>query len=208
MLSKKVIYESLIIISFSIVIAIIYNALNPNGLGWFRQKSEIVADSLLFNDTGIVEQTKNDTIFNQPILKTDTVKAIVKDSLSENTKNITNDNDEITAKSKGNFKIVSFEQMKRIVESDKFIIIDARQPEAYQTAHIPNSINIFAYEEESTLIPKILSLPKDKTIIVYCDGGSCNISHHLAEKLMFSFGFKRVFLYEGGWEEWSAKVRS
>jgi hypothetical protein len=25
--------------------------------------------------------------------------------------------------------------------------------------------------------------------------------------MIFSFGFKRVFLYEGGWEEWSAKVR-
>ncbi len=206
MFNKKVFNESLIIISFSIVIAIIYNALNPNGLGLLPQKSKIIADSLLFDESNLIDQAKSDTLINQPLSKIDTLKTVVKDSLPAN-KNIIL-SDESDAKSHGDFKIVSFEQMKRIVESDKFIIIDARQPEAYQTAHIPNSINIFAYEEEATLIPKILSLPKDKTIIVYCDGGSCDVSHHLAEILIHSFGFKRVFLYEGGWEEWSAKVRS
>jgi rhodanese-related sulfurtransferase len=206
MINNKIFNEVLIIISFSIVIAVIYNVLNPNGLGLLPKKSEIVADSLLFGELELADQEHTDTLINLPVSMIDTVKSVVKDSVIVN-KN-TQSNDEIEAKSKGDFKIVTFEQMKRIVESDRFIIIDARQPEAYETAHIPNSINIFAYEEEATMIPKILSLPKDKTIIIYCDGGSCDMSHHLAEKLMYVFGFKRVFLYEGGWEEWSAKVRS
>ncbi len=202
MRNKKIFNEVSIIITFSIVIAVIYNALNPNGLGLLPKKSEIVADTLLFGEFELDDQKIMDTLINQPI----SIKTVVKDSVTVN-KNVSS-GDDIEAKIKGDFKIVTFEQMKRIVESDKFVIIDARQPEAYETAHIPNSINIFAYEEEATMIPKILSLPKDKTIIIYCDGGSCDMSHHLAEKLMYVFGFKRVFLYEGGWEEWSAKVRS
>jgi hypothetical protein len=120
--------------------------------------------SLLFNDTGIIEQTKNDTIFNQPILKTDTVKALLKIAFLKIIKISRMIMMKSLQRAKGILNCL-FEQMKRIVESDKFIIIDARQPEAYQTAHIPNSINIFAYEEESTLIPKIYHFLKIKQ---YC----------------------------------------
>jgi rhodanese-related sulfurtransferase len=47
-------------------------------------------------------------------------------------------------------------------------------------------------------------LPRDKTYIVYCDGGACDLSHHVA-KTLIEFGFKRVFVYRGGWDEWKIK---
>ncbi len=100
---------------------------------------------------------------------------------------------------------LSYEQMKKIVNNDDYIIIDARRPEQYEEAHIGNSINIFPeYEDESQYVESIFQIQPDKTIIVYCDGGTCDLSHKLAKELIY-FGFKTVFVYHGGWEEWSKK---
>jgi len=103
-------------------------------------------------------------------------------------------------------KTVTYEQMLKILESGtgEFIIVDARNSEYWKKSKIGNSINIFPYEDESNVINKILDLPYDKKIIVYCDGGNCDSSHKIAE-MMKNFGLENVFIYSGGWEEWTKK---
>lgn len=100
-------------------------------------------------------------------------------------------------------KTVTYEQMLKIIEdnSGEFIIVDARNPEFWGKNRIGNSINIFPYEDDEVVINKILDLPQNKKIIVYCDGGNCDSSHKIAE-IMYNFGYENVFIYSGGWEEW------
>jgi len=191
MIDKKVRLEILIIIVISIILAIIYNAFNPSGISFLPKKTVIVTDSLLFSNVPTIQSIDTLPSVNKIPQAKDTFVVEKKDSLIKTSTESKVNAIELESKINHDFKTVTFEQMKRIIESTNFIIIDARQPA----------------EEEATLIPKIFSLPKDKTIIVYCDGGTCDLSHHLAEKLINSFGFKRVFLYEGGWEEWSTKFK-
>lgn len=100
---------------------------------------------------------------------------------------------------------ISYEQMLKIIDDERFIIIDARRPEQYEEACIGNAINIFPeYEDELQYVENIFQIPQNKTIIVYCDGGTCDLSHKLAKELLH-FGFKTIFIYHGGWEEWSKK---
>lgn len=99
-------------------------------------------------------------------------------------------------------KTVTYEQMLKIIPNDEFILIDARNPEYYKKSRIGSSINIFPYAEESDVMNKILDLPQNKKIVVYCDGGNCDSSHKIAE-ILINFGFSNVFIYTGGWDEWS-----
>lgn len=101
-------------------------------------------------------------------------------------------------------KTITFEQMNQIKDDDRFIIIDARNPENFNTNKIGNPINIFPYADENEVMNKILNLPHDKKIIVYCDGGDCDSSHKIAE-ILLSFGYNDVYIYTGGWEEWSKR---
>ncbi|HEY8560372.1 MAG TPA: rhodanese-like domain-containing protein [Pyrinomonadaceae bacterium] len=48
-----------------------------------------------------------------------------------------------------------------------------------------------------------LKLPADAEIVVYCAGPECPQSGAAAEKLL-TYGYKNVFAYEGGLEEWEA----
>lgn len=80
---------------------------------------------------------------------------------------------------------------------DSFILIDARSEEAYKNEHIPGAINLpyRKMNEETTA-----SLPKNKIIVVYCDGIGCNASTKGSYK-MTKLGFKVKELI-GGIEWW------
>ena len=97
---------------------------------------------------------------------------------------------------------VTYGQVERMLQDPRFQFIDARRPDQFADGHIGNAINIFPEESEDVRIPLIFSLPKDKILIVYCDGGACDLSHILTQELTTVFGFKEVFIYPGGWEEW------
>lgn len=99
---------------------------------------------------------------------------------------------------------VTYEQIKARLDNPNFVIIDARSEEEYAKAHIGNAINIFPYGDESKYFEKIYTLPRDKKFIIYCTGGDCDLSHHVADDMKIA-GFTNIFIYTAGWEEWSKK---
>ncbi len=102
-------------------------------------------------------------------------------------------------------KPVSYEQILKLIGKKDVQFVDARSPEQYAEGFIGNAINIFPLmENQDELLIKVNELPHDKILILYCDGGNCDLSHELA-KIMFEFGYKQTFLYTGGWEEWNKR---
>jgi len=47
----------------------------------------------------------------------------------------------------------------------------------------------------------INSLNKNEIVVVYCSGSDCDISTLSADEL-FKMGFKKVYVFVDGWEEW------
>jgi 3-mercaptopyruvate sulfurtransferase SseA len=113
-------------------------------------------------------------------------------------------NEKIPEAKAGELLEVNFEQMKKIVDHPDFFLIDARLEDMYQDSHIGNAINIYPYWDEDRYMMALQEVPYDKTIVVYCDGGACDLSHSVAETLQ-QMGIEKIFLYIGGWEEWSQK---
>jgi rhodanese-related sulfurtransferase len=102
-------------------------------------------------------------------------------------------------------KVVGYDQIKKLIGKDDVQFIDARSPEQYAKGHIGNAINLFPQmENQEELLNNVNELPHNKILIVYCDGGNCDLSHELA-KILFDFGYKQTFLYRGGWEEWEKR---
>jgi rhodanese-related sulfurtransferase len=212
-LTKSNILTAILITVISSLIGIIYNFLLPKPLDFIYtpKKIEITNDSLLFNNNQNIDtiaQTENKnkqaemmstaTIEKQADKTKDTVKLLT---------DKTNSKDETINKNETKFHFVSYSQMKKILNQKDFIIIDARQPESYSKGHIPGARNIFALDDPNEKVPKIFDLPADKKIVVYCDGGACDLSEELAKELIGSFGFKQVFVYAGGWAEWEEKEK-
>ena len=64
-------------------------------------------------------------------------------------------------------------------------MIDARSEDAYDAEHIPGAISLPHKQMSDTTTT---SLPRDKVMVVYCDGIGCNASTKGALKLS-SLGF-------------------
>ena len=80
------------------------------------------------------------------------------------------------------------------------LFLDTRHEFDYRLGHIEGAINVplSEYDAKKSVLGTV---PKDKLIVVYCDGAECNSSIEFAAKL-FSDGFTDVKIFFGGWREW------
>ncbi len=101
-----------------------------------------------------------------------------------------------------NLEMISLEKAKELYESQDVLFVDARHDFEYKTGHIRGAINI-ALKEIDTHHILLESIPKEKMLIVYCDGAECNSSIELALKLI-ELKFTNVKVFFGGWQEWKA----
>ena len=84
---------------------------------------------------------------------------------------------------------------------NQWIFLDARKPEDYAEGHVAGAVNF--YEEEfDDWAPRLLpTLDPAKNYLIYCNGTSCDLSHHLAERLSQQ-GYKNLKVFFNGWSEW------
>lgn len=181
----------LTIISFSILIGLIFNYLNPNGIPFIREERILEFDN---NEIDSLNQNTQDSI----IVKNDSL-VIPQSSDSTHHKNEEQKNvkQQVNAFTKPlAIKIDKAYQLYK--QGVKFI--DARMPDEYEEGHIKGAINIpFDGDESYRDILKTIS--KDELLVTYCSGTECDLSILLGDEL-FEKGYKRVYIFFGGWNDW------
>lgn len=201
----KLVKEILVIIFVSVLLAFAYNwyQVKPLPLIYTPKEFDKVADDELFGS-----DTSQVSIEDETLIKDEKVIADEKAEEVQSAENINdipkNEKLSLTNSADIHNRTVTYSQMLKIIASpNKFLVIDARNHEQFIENKIGNAINIFPYNENfDEVANKILSLPKGKTLIVYCDGGECDSSHKLAD-ILVDFGYSNLYIYTGGWEEWA-----
>ena len=80
----------------------------------------------------------------------------------------------------------------------KFFILDVRDSAQFAAAHVPGAANI----EWRQVFARRAGLPRDKTILVYCNTSSFAAQVAMALRMD---GFENVRLLYGGFNEWKAR---
>jgi rhodanese-related sulfurtransferase len=96
---------------------------------------------------------------------------------------------------------IGFAEADALFRKELATFVDAREAADYAKGHIPGALNITpdGYKSGKEKLP----VPKGSLVVVYCDGGDCELSHDLAA-LLAKAGFKKLRIYAGGWSEWDA----
>ena len=99
-------------------------------------------------------------------------------------------------------EILEFKAVQRTWNDSIALFVDAREPAFFEEGHIPRAINL---PRDEILRAKTVWELADKArpVIVYCSGEDCGDSRTVAKGLL-AMGHSKVFVYAGGWEEWSA----
>lgn len=219
---KATLIQASIIVIASVVVALVYNALSDDSLPLVRQEQQVeqVSDADLFADSPAKDevQTEENPVQQSNTIDTATPKRTVAQQETKETEPTVQPAEKATPKEQVAqaapkehsseptdhvSKTVTYEQVKKLAADPNVLFIDARNADEYGLGHIGNAINIYTPEFEQN-IPKVIALPRDKRVVVYCGGGACELSHELAAH-MGNLGFQRVYVYVGGWHEWSKK---
>ena len=187
----------------------IVNYLNPKGISLVREKVEIKwAPDSLFNsinqntnsvevDTSAATITKSDDQIKESTEHLEEPKKADKSPVSEINEETSEEIGDVIAFPEP--QAITLEQAyKLFVNGVKFV--DARDEADFISGHITRSINI-PFDDFDNHKNKLEQLSKDKPMVIYCAGTECDLSHLLAN-LLFDQGYKQVYVFFGGWNEW------
>ncbi len=86
---------------------------------------------------------------------------------------------------------------------DKVLWVDARPRAKFEAEHLPGAVSLNE-DEWDRLVPTFLDAwEPEKTVVVYCDGGSCDASHAVARRRREDLKLENVRVLEGGMKAWS-----
>lgn len=175
-----------VIVLVSILVGLVYNDFNPNGIKLIRKER--------------ILNWENDSLTSFP-----KIDSLIVDSVTVSKSNLIDS-------SKIEKKIVddSFKEPKAIkidfaykLYKQGIKFIDARPVEEFIEGHIKGAVNIPFYGSEN--YENVLSkIPKDEFVITYCSGEDCDLSILLGDEL-FQKGYKKVYVFFGGWNDWLLK---
>lgn len=97
---------------------------------------------------------------------------------------------------------VPAEEFAQIIKADSVVLVDVRTAGEYDAGHIENARNIDVLKDTFRSIA-IGTLPKDKTIAVYCRSGKRSLK---AAAILAKEGYKVINL-RGGWKEWQQFIQ-
>ncbi|MEN6561393.1 MAG: rhodanese-like domain-containing protein [Acidobacteriota bacterium] len=99
-------------------------------------------------------------------------------------------------------RMVTLAEAEELWRTGQAVILDARAAGFFERGHVPGARNLPAAGAKGALPAGILEIPRDRTCLVYCEGGDCRSSLSLARRL-HDAGFRDIRVFGGGWEEWT-----
>jgi rhodanese-related sulfurtransferase len=96
-------------------------------------------------------------------------------------------------------RMVTLQETEDLWRTGAAAVLDARAAVFFERGHIPGARNV---PGGSALPGDLAGGERDRTVLVYCEGGDCQSSLALARRL-HDGGFKDIRVFSGGWEAWT-----
>lgn len=97
---------------------------------------------------------------------------------------------------------VSLTELTQMLQEAQILLLDTRSYADYCAGHIPGAFSL-PYEDFIAGTANLVEIDPNQKIVTYCEGPNCSQSIDLAVRLG-EMGFRDVYFYYGGWEEWKA----
>jgi rhodanese-related sulfurtransferase len=98
-------------------------------------------------------------------------------------------------------RLITIQEAEDLWAAGEAVVFDARPERLFREGHVPRARNLPATESKLKIPPDVLELQRERTLVVYCEGGDCQSSLALAKSL-HDERFKDIRVMTGGWEEW------
>ena len=94
------------------------------------------------------------------------------------------------------FERVSVDKASKLIEEQSAIVVDIRDPNAFEQGHIKNAVRV----DNNNIQSFLQQADKTKPLVVCCYHGNSSQS---AAEMFNQQGFKSCYSIDGGMSEWS-----
>lgn len=101
----------------------------------------------------------------------------------------------------GDNLVIGLEEAERLFHQNAALFVDARPQSQYADGHIRGALSLPWQAADRYFIELVDQLEGARTLITYCDGESCDLSHELALFLK-ERGLENVRVLVNGWTVW------
>lgn len=103
----------------------------------------------------------------------------------------------------GTQRISAREAVGLILSRPELLIVDARRPEEHAKGHIENAVSLLDSELTPQQLARYAASPATP-LLIYCNGERCARSGNASRKAV-AWGYREVYWFRGGWQEWLAE---
>ncbi|MFP4256606.1 MAG: rhodanese-like domain-containing protein [Desulfobacterales bacterium] len=97
--------------------------------------------------------------------------------------------------------VISLKEASRLYAENKAVFVDARPEHQYDQGRIKGAVSLPWQDADDRFLEVTDRLEGKETIITYCDGENCELSHELA-LFLSDMGFEDVRVLINGWTKW------
>ncbi|MBE2217254.1 MAG: hypothetical protein IAE90_03560 [Ignavibacteria bacterium] len=222
-MNKSIIIQICCILALTLAVGIFFNLANPNRIQFIGNeeivdfsKSDSLMNALKKQDSiqRAADSVKTNSLNREDSLRLVNEKRLQDSILAKNkSDSLKNIQDSLkTADQKKQDSIKNSQQVQEITKpvdikidfakalfDKKYRFLDARDVSDYSAGHIQGAMNIPFHEIEKYK-DRFNDLPKDQVYVTYCSS-ACDVSIDMAY-YMAKLGFKKVYIFHGGWDEW------
>lgn len=101
----------------------------------------------------------------------------------------------------GQSMVIGLKDASRRYVENKAVFVDARPKSEYCRGHIKGAVSLPWHDAGDRFMEVASRLEAAETIITYCDGKNCELSHDLA-LFLSEMGFENVRVLVNGWTVW------
>lgn len=225
-MNKTIILQAAAILLLTLLVGIFYNIANPNRIQFIANekivdfsKSDSLMNALRMQDSLLksADSLKNSSMKREDSLRIAREK-FIQDSLlaankSDSLKRVQDSLKTVNQKKEDSVKnaqnqVQDFAKpidikidFAKALFDKKYRFLDARDLSDYGAGHIQGALNI-PFHEIDKYKDRLNDLPKDQVYVTYCSS-ACDVSIDMAY-FMAKMGFKKVYIFHGGWDEWKA----
>ena len=225
-MNKKVFLQAAGILILTFLVGIFYNLANPNRIQFIGNekvvdfsKSDSLMNALRLQDslTKVADLLKNSSmkredslrILNEKRIQDSILTANKNDSLKriqDSLKTVNQKKDDSIKNAQNQVQDyakpidIKIDFAKALFDK-KYRFIDARDISDFDAGHVQGALNI-PFHEIDKYKDRLNDLSKDQVYVTYCSS-ACDVSIDMAY-FMAKMGFKKVYIFHGGWDEWKA----
>jgi rhodanese-related sulfurtransferase len=89
-------------------------------------------------------------------------------------------------------------------EKPEKLVVDARSYGLYEKEHIPGAIQLSEVSWDEALSTFLNQWQPERSVVIYCDGHTCEASKRVALRLLQNLPEARVYVLKGGFPAWKA----